>query len=234
MSLSTAAERSSVGRARRDVGSHESAPQATPPRDGRAAAFAPWTSMLVASRSGAGRSAHAVPDQTLGTQPPPAAGATVSRGAAPTRGSRILTGLTMALMGSLLWLASQGQVWARDLVVVAGPLLILAAGILATIIVTDRNDIMGKSGIIAGVAILFMARFGIVPEATVLILGPWGLIVMGAVVALSGLGLRAQPVGEGAATRKDAGPPDTTREHEHCLNLPVGNGTSGRQRAKAS
>jgi hypothetical protein len=93
----------------------------------------------------------------------------------------------MALMGGLLWLASQGHVWARDLVVTAGPLFILAAGILAVIIVTDHDDLVGKSGIVAGVAFLFMARFGIVPEATILTLGPWPLIVMGTVIALSGV-----------------------------------------------
>jgi hypothetical protein len=98
----------------------------------------------------------------------------------------------MALMGGLLWLASQGHVWARDLVAAAGPLFILAAGILAAIVVTDHEDIAGRSGIVAGVAILAMARFGIVPEATILTLGPWALVVMGAVIGVSGLGIRGR------------------------------------------
>jgi hypothetical protein len=145
----------------------------------------------------------------------------------------------MTLMGGLLWLASQGHVWAQDLVVAAGPLLILIAGILAVMIVTDHDAVAGKSGIVAGVAILVMARFGIVPEATVLTLGPWALIVMGMVIALAGLGRHARSgpawlVGAGVAARPDADSLDAAREYEPRLNSPLKNGTSGRQRAKAS
>jgi hypothetical protein len=140
----------------------------------------------------------------------------------------------MALVGGLLWLAFQGHVWARDLVAGVWPLFVLAAGTVAAIIVTDRHDIMGTSGISAGVAVLFMAWLGMVPEATAPTLGPWALVVMGAGIALSGLGPRARPVGEGLASGTDAGPLDTTREFEHCLNSQSREAMSGRQAAKAS
>jgi hypothetical protein len=136
-------------------------------------------------------------------------------------------------MGGLLWLAFQGHVWARDFVQAAWPLFILTAGFCTVMIVTDRDALAGKIGIVAGVAILFMARLGIMPEATLLTLAPWALIVTGAVIALSGLGLRVRPAAERPTIRMEDGLRGTMRERERCLHHPFGHGTSGR-RAQAS
>jgi hypothetical protein len=124
-------------------------------------------------------------------------------------------------MGGLLWLAFQGHVWAREIVAGAWPLFILGVGTVAVMVVTDRNDIMGKSVLIAGAAIMLVAALGSAPEATLVTLGPWALVVMGAVLALGGLGPRGRPVGEGAAIGTDVRSLDTRRAYKHGLNLPL-------------
>lgn len=97
-------------------------------------------------------------------------------------------------MGGLLLLASEGHSWASDLVRAAWPLFILAVGFCAVIVVTDREDVVGRASVIIGVAILFLARFGVMPEATLHTVGPWAFILAGLTIALSGVWLRVQPV----------------------------------------
>jgi hypothetical protein len=107
---------------------------------------------------------------------------------------RVLTGLALVAMGGLLMLAAGGHTWAIDLVRGAWPLFILAVGFVTVIIVTDRDDVVGKLSVGAGLVILFAARLGIVPEATLRELGPWAFILAGLAIALSGVGLHGRPV----------------------------------------
>jgi hypothetical protein len=113
-------------------------------------------------------------------------------------GSRALTGLALVAMGGLLMLASGGPSWASDLIRGAWPLFILAVGFVTVIVVTDRDDVVGKLSVVAGLVILFAARFGIMPEEALRALGPWAFVLAGLAIALSGVGLRARPAGQDA------------------------------------
>jgi hypothetical protein len=99
-------------------------------------------------------------------------------------------------MGGLLMLALAGHPWAIDLVRGAWPLFILAVGVCTVMIVTDRDDVVGKLSVVAGLVIVFAARFDIMPEATLRELGPWAFVLAGLAIALSGVELRAQPVAQ--------------------------------------
>jgi hypothetical protein len=151
------------------------------------------------------------------------AGTADARDEAPTRGARVLTGLATAAMGVLVWLASLGHVWAWDIAVAAGPLLILAAGILAAIILTDRDEAPGRYAIAAGLALLFAASLGIVPEAIFATLAPWALVALGTVIALSGPGLLSRSATERTAAARSG----TTRGDGQRLHRPFGQGASG-------
>jgi hypothetical protein len=112
----------------------------------------------------------------------------------PTTRARVLTGLALVAMGGLLMLAVGGYSWASDLIRGAWPLFILAVGFVTVFIVTDREDVVGKLSVVAGLVILFAARFGIVPETTLRELGPWAFVLAGLAIALSGVGLNGRPV----------------------------------------
>jgi hypothetical protein len=108
----------------------------------------------------------------------------------------VLTGLALVAMGGLLMLATAGYDWAVDLVRGAWPLFIVGVGFTTVLIVTDRGDIVGKLSVVAGLLILFAARFGIVPEVTLREIGPWAFVLAGLTIALSGVGLHVRRVGQ--------------------------------------
>ena len=143
--------------------------------------------------------------------------------------SRVLTGLALVVMGGLLWLAFQEHVWARPR---PGPwpLFILIAGFCAVLIVTDRDRVVGKIGIVAGVSLLLMARLGLVPELELRTLGPWAVALAGAAIALSGFWLRGRPIDE----RTEADAQGAARGCEQPLQRAFARDTSGRHQAKAS
>ncbi len=165
---------------------------------------------------------------------PQAIDAAGGRDTALTPGSRVLTGLTLVVMGGLLWAAFQGHTWARDLVQAAWPLFILTAGFCTVMIATDRDDVAGRIGIVAGVVVLFAARIGLVPDAVLLTIGPWAFVLVGLAIALSGLGLRARPAVEGTATETEVDPRGTARTYEPRPHPAFVSDTSRRQRARAS
>jgi hypothetical protein len=66
-------------------------------------------------------------------------------------------------MGGLLWLAFQNYGWARDFVQAMWPLFIVIVGVSTVAIVTDGDTAAGKVALVAGVAIVFVAKFGGVP-----------------------------------------------------------------------
>jgi hypothetical protein len=137
----------------------------------------------------------------------------------------MLTGLALIGMGGLLWLAFQGHVWARDFVQAMWPLFIVIVGVSTVVIVTDGDTVAGKVAVVAGMAIVLLAKFGVVPEVTLQTLGPWALALVGAAIPLSGLGRRARSVATTTATGTEASPQRLARAHDD---------TPEYQRAKAS
>jgi hypothetical protein len=162
-------------------------------RDGRDVASWPRLWVPTASRPPAERGASSSSVRELRMPPhEPAIPGTGNDEEAVTRRTRVLTGLALVGMGGLLLLASGGHPWARDVVRGAWPLFILAVGFCTVMVVTDRDDVVGKMSVVVGVAIVFVARFGIVPGATLLVLGPWAFVLAGLAIALSGVKLRAR------------------------------------------
>ena len=156
---------------------------------------------------------------------PPAIGDAGGDAGAVTPGARMLTGLALIGMGGLLWLAFQGHVWARDFVQAMWPLFIVIVGVSTVVIVTDGDTVAGKVAVVAGMAIVLLAKFGVVPEVTLQTLGPWALALVGAAIPLSGLGRRARSVATTTATGTEASPQRLARAHDD---------TPEYQRAKAS
>lgn len=109
---------------------------------------------------------------------------------------RVLTGLALVAMGGLLMLASEGRYWVVDLVRGAWPLSILAVGTSMVMMATDRDDVVGKLSVGAGLVILFAASLGLIPEATLREVGPWAFVLAGLAVALSGVVRRVRRLGQ--------------------------------------
>ena len=166
-------------------------------RDGRDFASWPRLSVPTAPRppTERGASSSSVRELRMPPHEPAIPGAGDYEEAA-TRRSRVFTGLALVAMGGLLMLASGGHPWAIDLVRGAWPLFILAVGFCTVMVVTDRDDVVGKLGVVAGLAILFAARLGIMPEATLRELGPRAFVLAGLAIALSGVELHVRPVGQ--------------------------------------
>jgi hypothetical protein len=164
-------------------------------RDGRDFASWPRLSVSTEPRPPTGREAasSSVRELSMPAHEPAMPGAGSGEDAATPR-VRVLTGLALVAMGGLLMLTSAGYPWAIDLVRGAWPLFILAVGFVTVIVVTDRDDVVGKLSVVAGLVILFAARFGIVHEATLRELGPWAFILAGLAIALSGVEIHGRPV----------------------------------------
>jgi hypothetical protein len=154
--------------------------------------------------------------------------------AARVRGSRMLTGLTLVAIGGLLWLAGHEHAWARELVRDASPLLILVVACCIAMIVTDRDDVVGKLGIAAGVGLLFMARLDLVPEPMLRTLGIWAFVLVGAALAISGLRRRARTVDEGTVAVAETNPQSPAPAYAQVPHPAFGRYGTERQRAKAS
>src|SRR6185295_6750339 len=120
-------------------------------REGRDVASWPRLSVSTMPRPPTEREASSSSVRELRTPPhEPAMPGAETYGDAATPRLRVLTGLALVAMGGLLMLAAGSHSWVVDLVRGAWPLFILAVGTCTVMIVTDRNDVVGKLSVVAG------------------------------------------------------------------------------------